>query len=545
MQRLGAWAALASLHVFALAAEPTLVFTVTVGDTLIGLSERVLVAPDAWREVAALNRLARPNRLRPGQALQIPLRLMRWTPANATLVSVSGEVLVDGRAGVAQSTMSEGQTIETGPAGSAVVELADQSRIKLAPSSLVEVLASRRHPTSNAADSASSPSTGLFSGALRLLRGSVEVFATQVLRAKPLEVSTPTAVVGVRGTQYRVNFDEAANRSTRAGVIEGAVRFDLAKAAASGAAVAAGFGAAIDATASAPSVVKLLPAPDLASVPERFDRPLVRFALASESQPVRIQVAADSAFDKIVLDQRVAPGTEVRLAGLDDAQWHLRARRLDGLGIEGYDAVRPFVLKARPEPPAATQPRRASKQTVGAVEFAWAQNLEASSQRLQVARDAAFGDMVADRNAVPGTSVRIEILSPGAYFWRLASVRADGDAGPFGDPLSFELRATPEPPKGGMASDGASLAFSWSGRPQDRQQVELARDANFQTLVASAELTSTEWVLPRPERGGDYFFRYRSVEPDGFVSANSATLKTEVPKDWRPLWLLLPFLFGL
>ena len=35
-----------------------------------------------------------------------------------------------------------------------------------------------------------------FAGTLRLLRGSVEVFA-----AKVLEVVTPTAVVGVRGTQ--------------------------------------------------------------------------------------------------------------------------------------------------------------------------------------------------------------------------------------------------------------------------------------------------------------------------------------------------------
>jgi hypothetical protein len=53
-------------------------------------------------------------------------------------------------------------------------------------------------------------------------------------------------------------------------------------------------------------------------------------------------------------------------------------------------------------------------------------------------------------------------------------------------------------------------------------------------------------VLPRPEAAGEYFFRYRSVEPDGFVSANSATLKTEITRDLRPLWLLLlPLLIGI
>ena len=91
----------------AAAAEPTLAFTVTRGDTLIGLSSRVLVAPDSWREVAGLNRLALPNRLKPGQVLLIPLRLLRWTPVDATLVSVSGDVLVGGRPGVAQGTMAE------------------------------------------------------------------------------------------------------------------------------------------------------------------------------------------------------------------------------------------------------------------------------------------------------------------------------------------------------------------------------------------------------------------------------------------------------
>lgn len=531
------------------AAEPSVAFSINAGDTLIGLSERVFVSPDAWREIAVLNRLNKPYLLVPGQVLQVPVRLLRWTAAASTLTSVSGEVRVDGRAGAALEALNEGQSIETGPQGSAVLELADKSIIKLAPSSLAEVVTSRRHAASG--DGASSPSTGLFSGVLRVLRGSVEVFATKVLRAKPLEVNTPTAVVGVRGTQYRVGFDEAANRSTRTEVIEGQVRFDAGANAsataatnANGADVSGGYGAAVDAAGAAPTVVKLLAAPDLSAAPERFERPIVRFGVAAEVQPLRLQVAADAEFNKVVRDLRVEPGTEVRVVGLDDGQWHLRARRVDPLGIEGFDAVRPFVLKARPEPPAPSQPRRGAKQTVGAVEFAWAQNVEAGSHRLQIARDEAFKDVVLDRDAVPGTAVRVEMTAQGSYFWRLASIRPNGDQGPFGDPLSFELRATPEPPKGGLGGDGG-LAFNWAGRSQDRQQVELARDAEFKDIVAKAELTTSEWVLSKPDRAGDYFFRYRSIEPDGFVSPYSSTLKITVPKDWSSLWLLFPLLFML
>ena len=48
-----------------------------------------------------------------------------------------------------------------------------------------------------------------------------------------------------------------------------------------------------------------------------------------------------------------------------------------------------------------------------------------------------------------------------------------------------------------------------------------------------------------PASGGRYYFRYRSVEPDGFVSPYSETLMVDVPRDWSGLGLLLPLLLLL
>ena len=532
----------ASLVVASPADDPMIAFTVSPRDTLIGLSSKVFVSPQAWREIAKLNGLRDSNRIYPGQVLNVPVRLMRSRPAPARLVSVTGEVQVAGAAAAAGSELNEGQSLQTGAAGSAVVELADGSRIGLPPSSLAEVVASRRYGSQDAAAAASSPSTGLFSGVLRLVRGSVEVFATKVLRARPLEVTTPTAVVGVRGTRYRVNFDESANSITRTEVLEGLVRLDAA-AKPNGADIAAGFGAAIDATAATPAVAKLSAAPDLSAVPERFERPLVRFQMPAEAVPLRVQVAADEAFEQIVSDQRVPAGTDVRIAGLADARWYLRARRVGEQGIEGFDAQRPFVLKARPEPPAGSTPRSRAKQSIGAVEFAWAPNVESRSVRLQVASETTFAQPLLDQTGITADRFSREIVAAGTYFWRMASVRADGDQGPFGDPQSFELRPLPEAPQGGMAADGKSLVLSWGGRAEDKQQVELASDPEFKNLVAKDELTKPEWAVPTPGRAGTYFFRYRSIEPDSFVSPYSSALKIEVPRDWRWLWLLTPLLF--
>lgn len=531
-------------------AEQMVEFVVVRADTLIGLSNSVLNSPAAWREVAKLNHVANPNLILPGQHLRIPVRLLRGDAVSATLVSVTGpDVQAAGAAGVVGAQVGEGQTLQTGPDSSAVLALADGSRVRVPPSSLAQVAASRRYggrlpanaaATAEEASAANAPDSW-FAGTLRVLRGSVEVFATKVLRAKPLEVVTPTAVVGVRGTRYRVALDADADNRTHAEVLEGLVHVEAGSASVE---LPAGYGAAVDADRRA-AVAPLLAPPDLAAVPERFERPVVHFTPGTGNGPLRVQVALDPTFDQIVSDQRVPAQAEVRIAGLDDAQWYLRARRIDGAGIEGIDAVHPFVLKARPEPPAYLKPRSSAKQPIGSVDFAWAQNEGAPRVRLQVAQDEAFQKLVDDRDNLDAADLHTEIAQPGIYYWRLASVRASGDHGPFGDPQRFELRPLPEPPSVGRSPDGNALVFTWGGRPGDRQQVEFARDQAFTQIVSHDELSGSEWTLPLPTSGGRYYFRYRTVEPDGFVSPYSETLRVDVPRDWSGLGLLLPFLLLL
>jgi hypothetical protein len=259
--------------------------------------------------------------------------------------------------------------------------------------------------------------------------------------------------------------------------------------------------------------------------------------------PVRLQIAADAEFKQVLSDQRLEPGAEVRIAHLQDAQWHLRARRIDAQGIEGFDATQSFILKATPQPPAYRTPRTGAKQAVGGIEFAWASNAQATTSRLQVAQDAAFTKIVQDEVVAKGDTLQATLPEPGSYFWRLASVRASGDQGPFGDAQPFELRPTPSTPEVKTSAEG--LRFSWGGRSVDKQQVQLASDAAFTQIVAQDELAALEWALPQPQFGGRHYFRYRSVEPDGFVTPYSETLTIDVPRDKSGLLLLLPFLLLL
>jgi len=522
--------------------EPSVDFVVQSADTLIHLSQTVLVSPDAWREVARLNRLPDANRLQPGQRLRVPTRLLRSQTASASLAGVSGDVRTDDEPAASGTTLREGQSVRTGAGSSAVILLADGSRVTVPPSSLAQLEQSRRFGARDAARSTGSAGDGWFATTMRVVRGSVEVVAARVLRVKPLEVVTPTAVIGVRGTDYRVGLVEGVD-ATHAEVLDGRVQVDPLGAS-TGLPVDAGFGASVLAGARSVAVSALLAAPDLSGVPARIERPLVRIDSPAPSDALRVQVAADAGFEQIVYDQRLAAGQPLRVAGLDDARWFLRARRIDAQGIEGYDSVRPFVLKARPEPPVIQAPRSNAKQAVGEVAFAWAANVDAAAVRLQIDTDPAFTQPVQDRADLRDTQVHIELGRPGVYLWRLASVRADGDQGPWSDPQRLELRPAPAAPQ--VASDDQAQAwrFQWDGRAEDRHDVQLARDPQFADLVAQAQVQGPQWAAPMPERGGRYYFRYRSIEPDGYVSPYSETMRIERPwgfPRWLPL-LLVPLL---
>jgi hypothetical protein len=301
--------ALVLAHAALSAAEPMVTYTVAKRDTLIGFGRDLLVDPKAWREVARINRLRDPDVLMPGQVLQVPQRLLRSTALSARIVLVQGDVRLDDQAVTAGAEMAVGQELSAGTDSSAVLQLADGSRVQLAASTRAVLDEHARFEIRRSNTETAPADEGWFAGAMRLVQGSLDVFAAKVTRAKPLEVRAPTAVVGVRGTTFRVRSDSSADAPTFSETLEGQVRAEPAAAAASAVDVAAGFGAAID-SAGGSTVRALLPPPDLSSLPERFERPLLRFALPAESRPLRVQVAPEASFERVVADQlTTAPGS--------------------------------------------------------------------------------------------------------------------------------------------------------------------------------------------------------------------------------------------
>ena len=86
------WLFAGAAPVLAADAEPSLPYETQRGDTVIGLSRRLLANPAQWREVARFNRLQNPNRIPTGAVLRVPTRLLKSEAAPARIEQVVGEV---------------------------------------------------------------------------------------------------------------------------------------------------------------------------------------------------------------------------------------------------------------------------------------------------------------------------------------------------------------------------------------------------------------------------------------------------------------------
>lgn len=488
------------------------------GDTLIGLGRRFLVDPRAWPELQRLNAVKDPRRIPVGTELRLPLRLLRVEPVPATVASQRGSVRVGGQPLAPGQALPEGSDVATGSDGQLTVRLVDGTVLRLRADSRMAIDQSHRISGAQAARSG-----------VRLEQGRVEVQAPPTRGGRAgFRVQTPQGVLAVRGTEFRVA--ATAQGTTLGEVLEGVVGVRGSVAAESR--VAAGSGTAIDAQGRVAPPQPLPAAPDLSALPALHERPLVRLSLpaAAGVQGYRVQVGADPGFDQLLADVS-GTGTELRIAGLDDGRHPIRVRAVDARGLEGRDAVGTLTLKARPEPPLPSAPAPRAVIRGSKVEFAWAAASEATRYRLQVRRaEGTWDTPTVDLKDLAATAHAIDGVAPGLYQWRLGSVRANGDAGPWGDALGFEVKPlppTPAPPAPPQVGD-RSVRFFWQGLPGQRFDFQVARDARFAQLLREERLDRTEVELPLPGAAGRYHVRLRAVDADGFVGPWSASQHFDV-----------------
>ncbi|WP_066737079.1 FecR domain-containing protein [Cupriavidus sp. D384] len=473
------------------------IYEVEPGDTLIGLAARYMQRPDDWRLLQARNRVEDPYRLVPGSRIRMPLSRIPVAPATASVVFVRGQVQADGRPVQVGQTLAESVHVNTGADGAVTLELPDGTRVALPADTSMAVRRLRSFARS-----------GLTDTVIGIDRGAADSrVAPRGNGVGRYEIRTPVMVTGVRGTRYRVAVDSAGSRSE---VVEGRVGVG-ARAASQD--VAAGFGVGVSARGQMGKPLALLPAPGVAPVAQ----PVMSRSLAVQWQAVpgaaryRIGVARDAALTEWVSAAEVA-GPAATLDDLPDGALYVVVNALAADGMTGQAGVLPVTVRRHPPAPFSLAPRPDGVAYGGDAQFLWAAVPDATGYELAVAADAAFTQQ-ADVRREAGVESRLT-LPTGQWWWRLRSLDARGQPGPWSD--AQRLRVEPAPPLPAASDNGADLLVRWpaDAAAQSGYVVQIAGDGNFAQGLETLRAARNELALPRPE-AGTYYVRVARAEGTG------------------------------
>lgn len=518
------------------------IYTVRPGDNLWDFTHRHCVDGSLWRRLQEYNRVDDPWRLPPGLRLRVPVEWLKVQPVPARVVAVNGEGALI-RAGTGSSAplaenalLHAGDSLKLTASGSATLEFADGSQLLVGPSSVLHMDAVRAYGDGR----------GMADTRLRLEQGRTDAdIVSSPYPASHFEIEAPAAVSAVRGTELRVAVADhgvTARTEVLAGSAEvsggtGAVR------------VRQGFGVVTRKGRPPEAPRVLLPAPRLARAPV-VDRVPIRVEIepVAGAKAYRLEVSSSASFDELLHD---AVSEEVTLRGPDlpDGRYAVRVRAIDDHGLEGKDTIVPIVVDARPEPPLLIEPIKEGKIRENPT-FRWSKPEHAAAYRFELAKNEALTAPLLRLDAHEATSLSLEQpLEPGLYSWRIATVGASGEAGPFSDFQSFEYKPAPESPALDPAEKGKEeVVFRWRAGQQPNQtyQVQLAKDRQFSQAIVDERLNTPELSVPRPDPG-QYFLRVRTIDEDGYEGPFSPVQEVQInPENWWlliiPLFMLLPVL---
>lgn len=512
------------------------IYTVRPGDTLWNLSETHLTSMKYLEDLQRHNNIQNPQHISPGSRLKFPVAWLKHQPATATVVQLQGEArLVTAIDGSSQpltnnTPLHTGDRVETGPDGNLSIRFADGSELLVLSDSTVIMDSLSAYGT-----------TGMVDTRIRLQGGRVDT------RVKPgqgpgsrYNIITPAAVAAVRGTQFRVSA-ELDKPIARSEVLEGKV--DVSGAGASQL-VPGGFGTIAEAGQPPQPPRKLLPTPDLSTLPARFDRLPLQF----KWQPVgnaaayRFQVAANSQFDRLLADGTTAHAAAE--ADLPNGEYVLRVRAIDRDKLEGLDATRAFTVDIRPQPPSLTGPGDGMRIQDSQPALSWTTTPADSGWHFQLARNAAFNEPLVDLADLREPQFRPEQpLSEGEYFWRVAARQGDSGQGPFSDVQHFSFLPLPQAPDPvPLQINEYEMAFHWEAvGGAARYHYQLASDPYFDNIVSEGTVIEPHAVIQRPAPGR-YYFHAQILDVHTTTWPYSVTYLINVPpvSYWPFLFVFIP-----
>jgi len=511
------------------------IYTTSKGDTLWDFSKKYLYHVTYWPKIKKINNVSNPRRLQPNRQLRIPLEWVKVNPVAAKVITVYGQVRLQRHEHKGNKEdiqpgllLHLGDSIQTAADSNISIEFADASVITVHENSQAVF----DHLTAYG-------DSGMVDSRIRLNQGRIETRVRPAIGAgSRFEIHTPSAISAVRGTEYRLTSD-SQKQTTNMEVLKGKVSIAADK---KTIVVPQGFGSQVAKGAAPIPARELLKAPTLKELPNRIRQLNYPFSWQSieAAKQYRVEISAREDFN-IVSWNRVLEGSQINLPDLSEGEHFIRVRAIDELELEGLNQTAKLLIDVRPQPPILLQPQQEQVLRDVGPELRWSESFDAKSYNLQISRDENFSNIIHEQDGIEGSSLELSQLNtPQEYYWRLASVTADGEQGPFSLPKKYIVKAIPAQPSTVFSADSEQITLSWqAGADEQTYEIQLAEDPDFKNLLSHEVIQKPELVIPQEYLLVRYF-RVRLLEADGYTGAWSTIQKIDPLPDNSWLYIFIP-----
>jgi len=408
------------------------IYTTRPGDTIWDISKKYLKSVNYWPKVKKHNEVNIAKHLSPGTRIRIPLKWLKIQPAPANVVSVTGTVHFKTpdsdnlKSLTNENKINIGDVITTGNNGNTLILFADGSTLLIQKNSRVEFYTLSSYGQ-----------TGMVDTRLRLQQGRIETTVNPMRdTGSRYEVTTPAAVAAVRGTRFRVAYEN--NKQAMASeVVKGAINI---AAVGVNQLVDPGFGTITEKGKPPQPPVKLLQQPVLNTLPDKLRHSPFTFSWTplDGAKKYRIQILTDSEPQTLSFED-TGESTEFTFSNILDGYYILRIRGIDKNGLEGFNAEHKFSIDTNFPTPSLTSPISNIELTEAPYLFQWGSNKNINQYHLQIATDSHFNNIVIDRLESNNSLTLEDKLSPGNYFWRVAAVDEQANKGQYTDVERFTI----------------------------------------------------------------------------------------------------------
>ncbi len=380
------------------------------GDTLIDLARKYFISPASIPSVMALNSIRNPRTLQIGSILRVPRKVLSYKREDLRVRASSGDVTIiaDGKTTRPQKDdlVRQGSIIRTSAKGFISLAGTGNSRVSVPSNSEVRLISAKRYIINNAID---------FD--VRVQNGRSSIKAPKLKDGERYNVSTPRAVTAVRGTEFRIGFEQASELSLTE-VTEGNVLV-----ASGGSEVTALEGLGVSATpAGLNDPERLLGAPSLVDGSKTQTGKIVELRISplAGATGYRTQIARDATFTEIIAET-VSQGTEVTFENIPDGRLSVRSRGIAESGLEGSDRNEGFRRKR-----IGAEAGLSDSPFDDAFKFVWETEGEGNSfGAFQMWNVKSPDRLVVDEVGLEADGVYVSNLEPGTYKWRIATFQID------------------------------------------------------------------------------------------------------------------------